>query len=706
MLSGCFSLGKSPNAVLSSSTGTPPGSSHAASALAIDRFTTLARSSAAVTTFRMRGLFNNPGIADLPIPENAQGLDAAVASRDRPVTLVAQDWMRLKGIAYCTSAFVSATPVAHSLFNPDVCGDGSSDCLPPSPTSGMPTADATIATARRLAFIAARNGWLSLVPPDSPAVDSLAKVYSQSYNGRPNGENDGAADVAGKVALCRTVIMAPQFWLGFSGKSEVIRRIALGIGQTLPDFTDMLSYAKGTLTSAEYVTRLQQASIGNKKSGGPNAPLTGYLAAIENWHLDWLGLRGQAATSGGGDFRNGWLPQFGHNQMGSTPTNVVAVDANLQTSTNAGQAHQLMRAVPLNPARMTLDSQVCENVNSLSRAPLDGTNGQPTYSARTTLQAFDPRTTMLIWEYYHPTVANRFEVAGAWVHENYLARYHDYLAQNGYLGGQLPSVEVMASDPNWCTLQVHPSPDPWDGGPRYYACKGRLSKPGNLNDFVMIDLADIRSAGQDNSDPTLFHHGDNGSWGTAITQSAMKDFKFRRVRRFSPSGEQNGMSSVKLFWSQQPVLVCNNLDRFLLSCPYRGNINALNANSVALRSASAAVQSTRPDTGYSFGSFNQSVETWDARSVKQFTTNETFADGIANPYLLNGFSCGETDPDALARNDEANGFPKGYNVAQYRAITGDANPAPDSRTTHFMCGTGKAKASTWKTRRCGVGSKT
>lgn len=223
-------------------------------------------------------------------------------------------------------------------------------------------------------------------------------------------------------------------------------------------------------------------------------------------------------------------------------------------------------------------------------------------------QPFDPRTTGLIWEHWNPTTRT-WEEVGRWSKESgsWVAR-----------GGQITLADgtrraTALQDIRLVTLL-------------------RNAAGASLNYYSSGNLKDTPVDGFDNSDAP----------GT----------RKRRVRRLSPSGEQNGYSTVRLWWSGEEVRVCNTVSRFMASCAYRPT----KANPAAVPAV--------PNLDV-IGSDTASWNAFDASRPKVAVGGRGSRDTFAHPRILESFRCGIPDVGMLAMANtptyvESQAFPHGY----------------------------------------------
>ena len=145
-----------------------------------------------------------------------------------------------------------ATSMANVFATNNILMDGES----------LPTA-----TEDLLAFSAARNVWLIPYNVKSDEVSILIDLAKQI-------KADGGTTDEMKKAICIATMTAPQFWIGNKSKFEVIKRIALELGQRAPKFSEFNDFNKGTLSLTQFVKNIQLES--------------GYLKSVRSWHKRWL----------------------------------------------------------------------------------------------------------------------------------------------------------------------------------------------------------------------------------------------------------------------------------------------------------------------------------------------------------------------------------------------------------------------------------
>ncbi len=161
------------------------------------------------------------------------------------------------------------------------------------------------------------------------------------------------------------------------------------------------------------------------------------------------------------------------------------------------------------------------------------------------------------------------------------------------------------------------------------------------------------------------------------SQLAGKQYMQRRMRRFSPSGEQSGYSTIKLWYSGEDAKVCNTYSRFAMTCAYRpaeqkpAMTGAIDFNTGLIPSYSATIpwnlkDGDRPKIG-----------------------PPQLRDSYGSPKVLDAFRCGLPDGDEIAKlgtasYDEDLAFPLGYTPGQTTAIVQTGlNPLAANPTEFF-----------------------
>ncbi len=211
-------------------------------------------------------------------------------------------------------------------------------------------------------------------------------------------------------------------------------------------------------------------------------------------------------------------------------------------------------------------------------------------------QDFDPRTTMILFE---AKIGSGYQIQGGFVAKERIQDYQNALGASNFnvatdcvLMSATGSKDIRFSGLN--------------SAPDYYRCRGRINgSPSEMQDLVRTNS---------------------------------------RTRRFSPSGEQNGVSVVKTWYTGESRLVCNSIQRFEVSCALRPH------------------STTR---GLSTGSdyFDPGVP---GQGIIQLGTywNST---PLYHPGILNQFRCGKPNATALAASqlNDTQAYPYGYDQANY-----------------------------------------
>jgi hypothetical protein len=319
------------------STGSNAGSTAASS---------LTRASGAATQVRLNALFPNPVALPSQTPIfttanfsflNSSGIFSALGSDQKPTTALAQIALRDQATTLCRSQVGTSSDLSTIFSSTDILMSGES----------LPTDPAELA-----GFQAARNIWLDAYTVSMPEVQSLIALYKTALTTMTTGN----ATLNAKRAVCEAAILAPQFWIGSPLPTDIIRKVALELGRRRPSFANEIGpYKAGTLTVKAFVESVQHEA--------------GYLQAINDWHQDWLGLRnffpggdprGSSKSSGNGGFSHGASVFNGLD---------FEIDAPVTGSGLTGNVLD-----PFEPPIAELCSQA---------GPA---------------QAFDPRTTEIVWE--------------------------------------------------------------------------------------------------------------------------------------------------------------------------------------------------------------------------------------------------------------------------------------------------------------------
>jgi hypothetical protein len=559
----------------------------------------------------------------------ATGLNRAVTADGRPTTSIAQIGLRKWAAKLCTAFATSTAPGA--LFSTDgILLDGES----------MPE-DA----AQRLAFAAARNAWLHPYPADSIQVGTLATAYRDALA--------ISGDASARKVVCMSALMAPQFWLGNPGPEDIFRRVALEVGRYVPTMRDFQEFRAGRLPLTRLVERLQQDA-----SYRP-----AYLDTVKDWHRAWWGLR---------DFQNsfewGEVENYGYRRPQMDPRADTLgrgwTFSHFYDDPRAFLTGTLPDGVPL----IDVGSQTYAyryNLTDYAIECVSQVNGAPN------LQPFDPRTTLILFEHRHPTIA-RWEVVGAFVHSARLAEFEAIVK----------AYDASYAASSRCTLHktLYPEGNFFrkhvTGFPEYYECDGSVSLPGG--GFRRVGLRDFQHNGiGSNTNPatsaerpqsyTPDFQGKDGTGAVVVKANRLvgtvhETFHYathRRIRRKSPSGWQNGISAVRGWYTGAPLYACNAFTRHFMSCTFRPPSHD-RENWKAHQSSSWADVSSFPHEG----AVNSAVHDGAFFSIST----------AANPHILNQFRCGTprtdlmaasgsmatTYPAAMAREREL--YPQGYGL--------------------------------------------
>ena len=440
--------------------------------------------------------------------------------------------------------------------------------------------------ATRDVLMMARNIWVYPYAQNSAEVTELQTAYLNAYNASvAAGTSASQSNLIGETTVCVAALQAPQFWLGNARPLDVLRKVALEVGKTIPtpqDFAGLQGAADRSAWMRTYVANLQTQPS--------------YLQAVKYWHRDWLGLRTIKWDAGGNYDPRGWT--YANNGASAT----MGIPATFSTLNAPGTPLNGATQLSLNKSRLGyvyVDSQACQAID----------------------QPFDPRTTSIVWEQMNPTLANAYEVIGT-------------LQKQGNAWVEVPGSITLA-----------------DGTKR------------------VTGIADV-NFGQTNGAGYRYIRGN--LVGTPLEYFAKGS---RRVRRFSPSGEQNGFSHVKLPFSGQDAVVCNTLDRFITSCVYRLTSPKYTGISFTVYDESNRGNGTNASwNGQGNANFLADKVTYGPRLPRPvFLSDSVYTDSFAHGILLDQMRCGNPDPVEAAKA----GLP-GYNEdlaypVGYVSMT-DANP--------------------------------
>lgn len=223
--------------------------------------------------------------------------------------------------------------------------------------------------------LAARNAWGFPYRANDPEIVELASLYTQVAGG--SGENANA-----KKALCMAALLAPQFWLGNPGRLDVVRKLAMDLGNRFPTMQEYADYESGALTASAFTDRLMDES--------------GYRKTVAQWHREWLGMRdfkkyyealGDFRQIGGVGDETSWTP-IGASSQGVTIRPIPGAAAGALPEAFIIRHHQYPGVTPFYS-----DSEQCDP------SKLD--------------QPFDADSTKIEWQHRHP-VSRAWETVGSW----------------------------------------------------------------------------------------------------------------------------------------------------------------------------------------------------------------------------------------------------------------------------------------------------
>jgi hypothetical protein len=539
------------------------GRAPAAVAAPVGSPSNLARSSGAAIFLRLTSLFplqNIPAVNfDLYA---AQGLNKSVAMPERFTSPTAQISFVAQIEPLCLAAATNPSMVASALLADfKLAGE----VLP-------------VAAAARDTLMIARNTWLYPYSATSLEVVELLNAYNGAYNASiAAGSSVAQSTQIARTTACVAALQAPQFWLGNAGPLDVLRKVALEVGKTVPvdtDFSGFQSAANPSAWMRTYVANLQTQPA--------------YLQSVKYWHQDYLGL--EPLNWGFTYDPRGYPTIFGASAtMGSSSIlNVIKAPG-----TNVDG---LWRVVPLENTLgfIYTDSEQCTSFD----------------------QPFDPRTTEILWEQMNPAVGGAWETIGS------------QQFQNGA----------------------------WVDVPGSITLANGTKRATNVAD---VNFGQTNGAG--------YHYIRGNLVGTPLEFFAKGS---RRVRRFSPSGEQNGFSHVKLPFSGQDAVVCNTLMRFVASCAYRPTIpNMLHTSSTVYDESNRGGSNTASWNGDGIANFLADKVTYGTRYAMPISNQgAVYLDSFANGNLLDQMHCGNPNPAEAAKNglagyNEALAYPPGYALA-------------------------------------------
>jgi hypothetical protein len=545
------------------------------------------------------------------------GINRSLADENRPTSALSQVALR-KWVAPLCKTYLDAPGSSAPLRS--VFSESSALIAEDRPPTQV---------ALKESLIAARNIWLDLFTETSPEVIALSELYTKTL-----GAPGGTAALA-RQAICMAALLSPQFLIGNLGPRDVIRRMSLEVGRFLPSLQDLRNYELGRLTLDQYIRNIQARPS--------------YLLALKSWHRDWWGLREFRTKLGSrpetsNDPRGGTWRIFNFSELGA-----VAL-AERETLPD-GRAR-------VEPTGAYLTTDPSSPLYQCSTRKADGSIN---------VQAFDPRSVMVIYEHYYPA-QNRWEAIGAYVHQDRLSTYEDI---------------VKAYDPTFnassrCSLVSTTDPKYRSDVPNYYRCKGSVTGASGgfissgVEDFLDFPTQQTDSngrgidayqypinyylSGRDEIAGNLHTNALNGSVHATFRAAD------RRIRRLSPTGWQDGLSRVKTWWSGDTTYVCNSFHRFRVTCPFRSSNNGR----------------TYQDNYNRWYYVNNSLGRTPAA---EYALTGAFMDNLysTSPLLLNQFRCGVPNVAAIplpipSLIPETSAYPRGFSVASSAYL--DPNPLP------------------------------
>jgi hypothetical protein len=596
----------------------------------------LGRSSGEVTYLRLKTLFpeattegRNPDLDPYEFKSlTATDLNRSIAQETRPSSSLAQVGLRKWAARLCEKHANPAIQGSGALFS----------------TEGILIDDEVLPedASSQLAFAAARNVWLDIYEADSTEVQLLKNLYESAQE--KNSEKDALQ------VLCMAALMAPQFWMGNSGPLDPLRRAALEIGRTIPSFSDYEAYLNGRLTLADYVKKLQTDPEYRE----------GYLQTVRTWHQSWWGLRnylrGSDRNTGisGIDQRSG--DHYGFSVLGQGQA-IAAPQSTLLPAYRKGNGsgrYNFENGKPL-----------LHVVGGVGWGGRTMDSCQPEINGQPNEQAFDPRTTILTFEHRNYQTGN-WEIVGAYVHPSARSEFlalmsydksYDFVSMCSFLEEERKNSSIRELRNNSKYVE---------GYPNYYHCKGRVSLPGGgYKTTQMFDYDD----GVPSSDRADFERRypidrpvgrrqrsdldqavePNALYGTVHEYFNAGD---RRLRRKAPSGWQDGVSQVRMWYTGETAYACNNLSRYWMTCAYRPPVAGYRNWWYVNFDVDGGHYGSRGDLGTAV--------------VGAGIYDST----IANPFLLNQFRCGKPRLDQVASDvspdfDEYKVYPHGYDLDHY-----------------------------------------
>jgi hypothetical protein len=458
-------------------------------------------------------------------------------------------------------------------------------------------------TVSQLAFAAARNAWLYPYTVDSEEVRALITFYNTALQKYPGNTTKA------KQELCKVVVSAPQFWMGNSGSDDLVRRVAVEIGRRRPTFTEISAFHNRLMTIGQYVQKLQSEP--------------GYFNAVASWHQQWLGL--EPFSTGTGRANGSENGTGGYNSIGG---------ADFYHLYNPVTQHEYIQFS--GSSRDASISESCTDDN--------------------TLQDFDPRTTALIWEHKNPVLtakglpeAQQWEEVGRWT------RAGD--GTWGATGGQITMADGVTKKN--ITLK-----DITVAMPPLFAPDKNAARTAT---YRMADSATPFSPGLLDADYNGYRcYTTGGLVGTPLecffdrqvyATTGVTPRIERRVRRITPTGEQNGYSLVNLWANNQPIRVCNGLSRIMATCTYRPAVQVIGVQFWVNTAGWDALSGGATATG---------TPTEQHARLQHVTSDQLWVgDMLAHPAILADMHCGipntvEIEKGGTANYNELLSYPLGF----------------------------------------------
>jgi hypothetical protein len=495
--------------------------------------TSFVRSSGQATALRLKTLFPSSGVEarvmgltnDVTDQANARALNSA----DRSVGAVTQLVLRNLISGPCESADASTT-----VF-------GTSNIL-------LPGEKLPAVKELQLAFAAARNVWLYPYKENSPEVARLATLYIDMI------KND-ASPAEAKKAVCMAAIIAPQFWVGNPGEQDALRKASLELGGRIPKMSDYAKLASGERGIGDFIAWLQDPS--NTESH--------YYEVLRTWHKEWLGLANQASEDLTGSNGTGQAPVVNIPRYRYW-TWASFMSTNLNTASYYWQPNKKISGKP------TIALDIGKIADKGMYTDVETCNW-----AAPAEQAFNAETSSFVWELWNPRLA-------AW----------EVVARQAKFGNdwtEFKGAVTLANGTQLATgLSAISAPVATGMSATYGLLKTQnaLPPPAELHGYQRDDAPAVADAAGFNQYRFTAPSALVGTSAETFYHGAL------RVRRYArdPSGnevEQNGFDRVNLWWSGQPVYVCNSLSRYLSSCAYRPPAEYVNPMPQSLVSSDPAL---------------------------------------------------------------------------------------------------------------------